>query len=95
MTSSVQDQLDAIDPLPSLLTLLKTLRNNPENNTLLTRETSNIKAMLERGRLLSSSITQGDLSVSQQAEIIAVLEGRVHMKRCVEMHDNDLTIGKF
>ncbi|KAJ8607237.1 hypothetical protein MRB53_040423 [Persea americana] len=88
MTTSKQAQLDAVDPLPCLLNILKILRTTPDDNTALIRESSRLKDVIQSSYAMIDKIPDGNISVIEQKDIIDSLERKIQKKRYVaERHE--------
>lgn len=72
--------LDALDPLPTVLKIIQILRTAPENTAQISIESTKLKSMMKRARDRAAQIQDSDVSVLQQEEIIKVLQSRIEKK---------------
>lgn len=75
------DDLEALKPLPHVLSVLEILRTAPDNNAGLAQESSILKTMFRKARERADELEGADLSIQDQEEVIAVLQSRLEMKR--------------
>lgn len=73
--------LDALDPLPCVLDLVKTFRTAPDDATELAADTTKLKTMLRKARAGLVLVPNQDLSLRDQEEIIRRLQSRADKKR--------------
>lgn len=75
------DDLEALKPLPHILSVLELLRTAPDNSTALAQESSILKTMFRKARERAEEIEGADLSVEDQNEVIAILQSKLEMKQ--------------
>lgn len=76
------DSLDALDPLPIVLSLIKTLhKTSSPDDAQIMADSTKLKTMLRQARADLAEVPHQSLSLRDQEDIIDVLKDKIARKR--------------